>query len=185
MASKYPLDVYFHDVQMALFKQLIHAPQRILATASGPEPIALSGELALKDWFYNHSQGGLYDAVEHRRYSQRPPFRAPWFGYPYPFDRLGLIGSPHYLLFNGEQPLWALFVKETYRDAVHATGPGVGLHLLPSNLKSFIRIELVYEAKPLVSFNPRLEGSQHPLTPDTAFGPMAQPWVFFFLFIHL
>src|SRR5690606_1983293 len=63
----------------------------------------------------------------------------------------------------------AVFGEARYRDVGHATATCVGLHLFPSQLQGSRRIDLVDEAKPLVSFQPSREGHQHALCPHPRF----------------
>ena len=77
----------------------------------------------------------MHYAVGDRRYPQGSLFRAARFGDPYPFDWLGLVGASFQMLIHGEQPTLAVFPEASYRDAVHAADPCVGLHLFPSELK--------------------------------------------------
>ena len=100
-----------------------------------PKSIAVLGELALEDRFNDHLRRGLHDTIYDRRYAQRSLLAAAWLGYVNPFDWLGLVAAFAEVLFDCEQPLLAVFCKVRYRDAVHATGPCVGLHLFPGQLQ--------------------------------------------------
>ena len=87
------------------------------------------------------------------------------------------------MLLDGKQPLWAVFGEVLHRDAVHATGPGVGLHLCPSQFKYVQPVDLIDQAEPLVSFDPHMEGRQHLLAPDRALRSVAGLRSFSSLFI--
>jgi hypothetical protein len=49
------LDVHVNDVRVSCTKRFLHAPQRIITTASGAESQAVSGKTVLKDWLNDHS----------------------------------------------------------------------------------------------------------------------------------
>lgn len=51
------------------------------------------------------------------------------------------------LLFEGEQPAWAVFGEALHRDAVHAAATCVGPHFFPSRLQGLRRIDFVDEAE--------------------------------------
>lgn len=129
------LDVHVHDMRVPCLKQFFHTSQRVLATASGAEPVAVFGEAVFEDWLDGHSHRCLHHAVGDRRNTQRSLLRAARLFNPHPFDRLGLIGALLQLLIHGEQPALAVYCEAPYRDAVHAACPCVDPHLFPSQFK--------------------------------------------------
>ena len=165
-------------MQQAALEQPVHLPQRVLATTSGPEPVAVPGELPLKDRPDDHLQRGLHDPVAHRRYPERALLgRVARLGDPDPSHRLGLVGPLLQVLLHVEQTVLAVFFEAFYRDAVHAAGPCVFPHLFPGQHKRPVLVDLVYQAEPPVSFDPFLEGRQHAPAPHPGFGPVALPQV--------
>ena len=86
-AIEVSFDVHIDNVGQAAFQQLFHASQGVFTTTSGSIAaqrrwpatflcillalsVALPGKFALKDWFNNHSYGGLHDAISDRGDSQ-------------------------------------------------------------------------------------------------------------------
>jgi len=92
-----------------------------------------------------------------------------------PSDWLGLVTAFSQLLFYGEQPILAVFGEVPHRDAVNATRPCVGLHLLPSHPKGSFCDDFVDQTEPLVSFYPIFKGDEHVLGPYSTFGSVALP----------
>src|SRR5690554_7148394 len=105
----------------AFGKLSTHTPERVVATASGTEAVAMFGKAMLVNWFEHHAHRLLHHTVCHRRDAQRACLLTSGFGYPHPFHCLGLVSATFQTLFHGEQPSFAVFVEVTYRDAVHAT----------------------------------------------------------------
>ena len=169
---------------MSALQQLVHAAEGILATTSGPEPIAVLGELSLKDWLDDHPRRGLHDAVRDRRYAQRSLLAAAQFWDHDPFDRPGLVGASLEVLLHGEQPFLAVFSEVSYRDAVHAAGPCIRLHRFPGQLKGSVGKDFVDETEPHLSFDSRFESQEHLLAPDAALGLVTLPQGFFSLLIR-
>jgi len=140
-------------------------------------------KLLLKDGFHHHLQGGLRHPIPHRGHPQRPFLGAPQLWYPYPFDRLGLVGAFLQVLLNGKQPLRAVFLEVLHRDPIHAATPSVGLDLFPSQFKHVQPAHFINQAEPLASFALPLQGRQHLLAPDSALCSAALPRIFSALFI--
>ena len=94
--------------------------------------VAPLGNFPLENRFYNHSYGGLHDAISNCGDAQWSFPAAARLRDHDPFDWLGLVGAFVEVLFYVGQTILAVFAKVPYRNAVNAADRCVGLYLFPS-----------------------------------------------------
>jgi hypothetical protein len=166
-----PLEVRIHHPRFTCCQQLIHPPQRIFASSPRTKAVAVLGEVPFKDRFDDQPQRALHDPIVHARHPQRPLLAATGFVDPHSPHRLGLIGGLSQLLFNGEQPLLAVWSESFHRHAIHSGTASVGSHLFPGPRERAFRPDLIDQGEPHASFNPLCEGLEHALCPHPSFHP--------------
>ena len=125
-------------------------PQGIMTTASGSEPVAAWREPALEYGFDDQFDRTLHHPVLDGGDAQRAGFRASGLGDSDPSDRTGYVAVFGELLFDGEQPLFAVFAEELHADPVNAAGSCVAPDFSPGDPKGAFRTNLVDQAEPLV-----------------------------------
>src|ERR1039458_1162729 len=85
------LEVQLHAPAVALAQQFLHSFDRLAASAAGPKPIAVLGEVVLEYRFKHLLQCRFHRPVAHRRYAQRPLLLRAGLGYPRPARCLTMI----------------------------------------------------------------------------------------------
>ena len=177
------LDVHVHDVMPPCLELSFDFPQGIMATASGSEPIAAWREMALEYGFDDQFHRTLHHTIFDCGDAERAGFRASGLGDSDPSDRAGDVVVIGELLFDGEQPVFAVFTEELYADPVNAAGACVAPDLFPSDPKGPFRTNFVDQTEPLVSFYPSFKGDEHGFAPHSALGSVALPQILSSLFI--
>ncbi len=88
---------------VAALEERVHAAQRVFGPAPRSEAVTVLGEFRLEDRFQDVPQGGLHNAVAHRRNAQRSLFLAAGLGYPSPSGRVWAVGVLSQLLVQPGQ----------------------------------------------------------------------------------
>src|SRR5882672_1293209 len=165
------LQIGIDDMEVTVLEQLLDPPQRVLATLSGPETVAVRSKVSLEYWLQHHAKRRLYHPVTDRWYSQRTLLLTSRFGNVVPSDLLRSIRSTPQLLAQALQVGVQITRVLCDRDMIHPGGTLVGLYAHKGRTQRVLGMKLVDQAVPFAAFDPLLEGRQHPLRPDLWFDP--------------
>jgi len=165
------LEVRIHDKCVALMKQGGYLSQCILAAAAGAKPIALAGEVPLKDRFQNIAQRSLDNPVPNRGNTQRSFLPRSRFGNPNSLYGLGSVRPRSKSLGHAPKVLFKPGLEHLDGLVIDSRSPLVGFDHGKGRPEVAHGVDLVHQAVPSPPFHPVFQGRQHAIRPDIRFHP--------------
>src|SRR5207253_9154111 len=148
------LEVGIYTPALPLVQEFFHAGHCLPTAAAGPKPVAVLGEVALKDGFEYVPQSRLDGPVAHRRNAQRSLFGRPRFRYPDATRRLAVVAFYTQFFAQSGQLGLGVFVELLDGLAINSGSAFVAPNGPEGRLKIALGEHLVPEPKP---FGTRLD----------------------------
>src|SRR5271157_4246712 len=165
------LEIQIHAPNASGSQKLFDPLYRFPASASGPKPVAVLGEVALEYRFKHVLQGRFHRPIPDRRYAQRPFLRRAGFGYPHPPRRLPVVASAPQFFPQLGQLGFGSPLELLHRLAIDSGGAVFPPHRPKGGLQIAGRKNFVPEPEPYGCRLALFEPFQHALRPNLRFHP--------------
>src|SRR5437867_3883167 len=165
------LEVGIHTPDLTLVQELLHAIHCLPTAPAGPKPVAVLGEIALKDRFEYVPHSRLDGPVAHRGNSQRSLLVRPRFLYPDATRRLAAVAFSAQFFAQPRQLALDMLVKLLDGLAIDSGCSLVAPDRPKAGLKVVLREHFVPEPEPYGCRLTCFEPGQHAIGPHRMFHP--------------